>query len=61
MHFRRGEVESLGVVYKVSYERDGEDVVVTYLSGSSAGKTVRFTITGPENAKSSFGVLYRSK
>ena len=59
MHFRPGEVEVDGVVDKVSYEQVGMDVVVTYATGALQGKSVRFTMTGPNNATSELGALSR--
>ena len=57
--FRSGETESLGIIEKVSYETEGNDVLVTYEEGLSKGMTMRFTITGPNLARTEPGVLQR--
>lgn len=57
--FRSGESEALGMIDKVSYKKAGTDVLVTYKTGISKGTTIRFTMTGPETAKSEFGTLRR--
>lgn len=57
--FRDGETESLGIIEQVSYEVDGQDVLVTYLNGLAEGMTVRYTITGPNSVHSEMGTLQR--
>ncbi len=57
--FRSGEVESLGMIEKVSYKLEGNDVLVTYLEGIAKGTTMRYTITGPSTAHSGLGSLRR--
>jgi hypothetical protein len=59
IHFRTGESEALGVIDKVSYQVKGNDVVVTYETGISKGSAMRFTMTGPNSARSEMGVLVR--
>jgi hypothetical protein len=61
IHFRAGESEALGVIDKVSYDVNGNDVVVTYETGISKGSAMRFTMTGPNSARSEMGVLIRVK
>ena len=57
--FRDGETEAMGMIDKVSYETDGQDVLVTYLDGMAKGTTMRFTMTGPDTVHSEFGALKR--
>ena len=61
VHFRPGESEALGVIDKVSYQVKGNEVTVTYESGISKGSAMRFTVTGPNNARSEIGNLSRAK
>lgn len=55
--YRDDEEESLGMISKVSYEHEGNDVLVTYESGLAKGTTVRITLTGPRSAVTAFGRL----
>ena len=57
--FRNGETEAMGMIEKVSYKTDGKDVLVTYLDGIAKGTTMRYTITGPNTAKTELGPLKR--
>lgn len=59
VEFRRGETETLGLIEKVSYEIRGKDVIVTYESGPANGLSMRYTVTGPDTARSQLGVLRR--
>jgi hypothetical protein len=59
--FREGETESLGMIEKVSYKREGKDVLVTYLDGMMKGTTMRYTIIGPESAHTELGNLRKVK
>ena len=61
IQFRSGETEMLGVIDKVSYSRDGNDVIVNYASGAMKGSAVRYTITGQNTARSAYGNLQRVK
>lgn len=59
--FRSGETEALGIIEKVSYEVVGSDVLVTYEDGMMKGTTMRYTITGPNSARTELGELTRVK
>jgi hypothetical protein len=59
--FRAGETEALGIIDKVSCKTQGNDVVVTYETGIAKGSAMRFTMTGPDSARSEIGVLTRIK
>ena len=61
VQFRLGETEMLGVIDKVSYTREGNDVIVNYASGVMKGSAVRYTVTGSNSARSAFGNLQRVK
>lgn len=61
IHFRNGETEAMGMIEKVSFERNGQDVIVTTESGPMKGVAMRYTITGPNTASSALGVLRRVK
>jgi hypothetical protein len=61
VEFRHGETEALGLIDKVSYERNGNDVLVTYEGGISKGTTVRYTMTSPDTARSELGTLRRMR
>jgi hypothetical protein len=57
--FRSGETEALGMIEKVSYKTDGNDVLVTYLDGMAKGTTIRYTITSKDSASTGLGTLRR--
>ena len=57
--FRSGETEALGMIDKVSYKMQGDDVLVTYEDGMAKGTTMRFTITGKDSARTELGSLRR--
>ncbi len=57
--FRTGETETFGIIEKVSYKTEGNDVLVTYLDGIAKGTTMRYTITGPNSARTELGSLHR--
>ena len=61
VHFRPGESEALGLIDKVSYQVKGSEVTVTYESGMAKGSAMRFTMTGPNSARSELGSLSRIK
>ncbi|MFC3717526.1 hypothetical protein ACFONC_15345 [Luteimonas soli] len=49
------------MIEKVSYKREGNDVLVTNLDGIAKGTTFRYTMTGPDTARSELGNLRRVK
>lgn len=57
--FRDGETEALGMIEKVSYEGEGNDVLVTYLDGMAKGTTMRYSMTGRDTARTELGSLQR--
>lgn len=57
--FRSGETEAMGIIEKVSYKTAGNDVLVTYKDGLAKGTTMRYTITGPDTARTGLGSLRR--
>lgn len=57
--FRKGETEAMGIIEKVSYKTEGNDVLVTYLDGLAKGTTMRYTITGQGRARTELGTLKR--
>jgi hypothetical protein len=59
--FCSGEVEAMGMIEKVSYEVNGSDVIVTYKDGISKGMGIRYTMTGPDTARTELGTLRRIK
>ena len=59
--FRSGETEAMGMIEKVSYKTEGNDVLVTNLDGIAKGTTFRYTMTGPDTARSELGILRRIK
>lgn len=61
IQFRNGETEALGIIEKVSYEAKGNDVIVTYQDGITKGMAVRYTIIGPNTARTEMGLLQRIK
>jgi hypothetical protein len=59
VRFRTGEIETMGFIEKVSYEIKGNQVIVSYESGPMRDSTIRYTLTGPNSARSEFGILQR--
>ncbi|MDZ4316736.1 MAG: hypothetical protein U0989_18455 [Azonexus sp.] len=57
--YRDGEEEAMGIISKVSYKHEGNDVLVTYLSGMAEGNTVRLTKIDKDTFRSEFGTLRR--
>jgi hypothetical protein len=59
--FRDGEEESMGLISKVTYKQEGNDVLVTYVDGLAKGTTMRVTITSSNTAVTGMGKLTRIK
>jgi len=59
--YREGEEEAMGIISKVSYKHEGNDVIVTYLSGMAEGNSVRFTKVDQDTFRSELGLLKRVK
>ena len=61
IQFRNGETEVNGVVKKVSYEVQGDDVIVTYEEGFAKGAVMRYTMTGPDTMRTETNSYQRVK
>lgn len=61
MQFRGGEAEVNGMGMNVSYEVNGNDVIVTYNDGFLKGTKFRYTITGPDTLRAELGTFQRVK
>ncbi len=59
--YRDGEEESMGLISKVTYKHEGNDILVTYVDGLAKGTTMRVTITGSNTAVTGMGKLIRIK
>ncbi len=60
--YRDGEEEAMGMISKVTYEHEGNDVLVTYESGMYKGTTIRVTLKDDNTASiASIGKLTRIK
>ncbi|MDN7137354.1 hypothetical protein J6J34_03855 [Pseudidiomarina sp. 1ASP75-14] len=57
--YRSNEEEAMGIISEVSYEFEGNDVLVTYTSGIAEGHTVRFTRVDKNTYRSELGTLKR--
>ena len=54
------EEEVMGIISEVSYEKIGNDVIVSYESGIAKGNKVRYTQINHNTFKSGIGFLYRT-
>jgi hypothetical protein len=61
VHFRKGESEVMGMIEKVSYKVEGNQVIVTSKSGPMKGISVKYVITGSNTVNSGLGTLTRIK
>ena len=59
--YRDGEEEAMGIISKVSYKHEGNDVLVTYTSGMADGNTIRLTKIDENTFKSELGTLRRAR
>lgn len=57
--YRRNEEEAMGIISKVSYRHDGNDILVIYESGIAEGNTIRFTRVDRDTFSSELGTLKR--
>jgi hypothetical protein len=57
--FRSGETESMGMIEKVSYKTEGNDVLVTYEDGMAKGTTFRYTLVDANTVQTDAGTLRR--
>jgi len=49
------------MIDKVSYKKEGNDVLVTYKAGFAEGTTMRYTIINPNMVRTELGTLHRIK
>lgn len=56
--FRDGETETMGMIERVEYKRDGSSIVVTYKDGLMKGTSVRFVLIDPTTAQA-LNMTYR--
>lgn len=56
--FRAGEMETMGIVEKVSYKVDGQIIMVTMEDGMAKGTSVKYVITSPDTMQA-MGLTYR--
>ncbi len=61
IQFRSGETKALGIIEKVPYEKTGNHVIDTYEDGPMNGVSVRYSMTGPDTARTELGALRRLK
>ena len=59
--YRDGEEEAMGIISKVTYKHDGNDVLVTYTSGMAEGNTIRLTKVDENTFTSELGTLKRAR
>jgi hypothetical protein len=59
--YRSDEEEAMGIISKVSYRHEGNDVLVTYTSGMAEGNTIRFTRVDENTFASELGTLKRAR
>ena len=57
--FRKDESEAMGMIEKVSYKKEGKDVLVTYLNGFAQGTTIRYTVIDKNTVHNELGTLRR--
>ena len=57
--FREGETEAMGMIEKVSYKQEGNDVLVTNLNGLAKGTTFHYTFVDANTVRSQLGTLRR--
>jgi hypothetical protein len=59
--FRAGETEAMGIIEKVSYKTEGNDVLVTYEDGMAKGTIMRYTVVDPNTVRTEMGTLHRDQ
>lgn len=57
--YRNNEEEAMGIISKVSYKHDGNDILITYKSGIAEGLTIRYTRVDRDTYRSGLGTLKR--
>lgn len=59
--FRPGEVEAMGMIKKVSYKINGNEVLVTYKEGSAKGTSFRYKVIDANTIRSDSGTFRRAR
>ena len=59
IEFRSGETETMGVIEKVSYEVNGNDVIVHTEDGMAKGLALHYRLVDASTAQSPMGKLRR--
>jgi hypothetical protein len=59
--FRAGETEIMGIIEKVSYEVDGNSVIVTSKDGIAKGTSMRYRLVDKDTLSNGIGLLQRVK
>jgi len=57
--FRPGKAEAMGVTKDVSYETNGNKVLVTYEQGPTKGRTFTYTVIDANTIQSDSGTFHR--
>ncbi len=57
--FRPGEMEAMGSTKKVTYQMEGDVVLVTYKEGAQTGRTFRYTVLDDDTLRSDSGTFHR--
>ena len=57
--FRSGEMEARGMIKRVSYKVDGNEVLVTYKEGPAKGTSFRYTVIDVDTVRSESGTFHR--
>jgi hypothetical protein len=56
--FRAGQMETMGVIEKVSYKVDDQSVIVTMNDGFAKGSSIRYVVVRPDTIQA-MGLTYR--
>lgn len=59
--FRNGEAESMGMIEKVTYKKDGNSVIVTSKNGIAKGVSMRYRIINKDTLQAGPGLMHRIK
>ena len=59
--FRPGEMEAMGSTKKVTYQKQGDVVLVTYKEGAQTGRTFRYTVIDDNTLRSDSGTFHRKQ
>ena len=57
--FRSGEMETMGTTKKVSYKKDGDQILVTRIDGVATGKTFSYTVVDANTIRSVSGTFHK--